>query len=948
MIKKILAIASGASLLSIMLLGQEKIVSEMPADKQFLTGKLQNGLTYYIRKTTNQPNTADFYIVHNVGSLQEEPNQRGLAHFLEHMAFNGTKNFPGKNLLNSLTKNGVKFGTNVNAYTSQDRTVYHIAAGKMKRSALTDSVILMIHDWSSFISCEPDEVNAERGVILEEWRRGDDARSRMMSALVEMEQHGSRFAERRVIGLPEIISSFTPKTLVDYYHKWYRPDLQAVVIVGDINPQEMLSRVEKIFSDIPQVKNGAKRIEYPMPENGDIYVGKYSDPELKASATRIIARYPAPRQEALGSIDGIKQKIAGSLIADMMMVRGNEKSEKNMSEYKKLIPTVGDTYYAWTNFRLVATPKKDNLEKAYISILKDYEQMRRYGFSNQEIEDAKLSAKAKYAKEAKKLAKPTNEDYVNVAVTAFTRNEPLYDIKGYYKMVAKAINELTPTYIKDFIDKNLNYNNMIIAFSGSGVAPFTYPDDKRILFLADSLQKAPSEPYNYISKVQLNFNKNLTPVTLNDPVSVQFNGISDFIADIQQVELNNGAKVVVVNNKGENQFIRMRAVRRGGFSSVTDEMVAGVRILKGNANNFSAGGMDKNNFIRYQNNNGIGVMYDIDHTHDIWRGSFTKENMEQFFKVLYVDVTSSAIDKKGLLQYTEADIKRLKEGTDEERKFKDSCNILEYKPNILLNRPIMADTSFITVPKLQEMFKEHFGDVSGFTFIFEGSGLKYSDIKSYIEKYIANLPGTATAAQEKKLYDRQFYIRKGNSDLRYIAKDVAGDRTLVNIDLFATMKYDMMNSIASKFLASILRDRYIKTIREEKGGSYHVGVRSDFNQKPYNYLVCNVEFETNPKMVDELIDCVWDEFKDIAKNGPTDKEIENIKKFYYKISEQQNKEYRQAVNIIIAQMDGDTYINNLDKRAIDSVNAKAVQKIAKELLNQKSIKTMIFEPEQKK
>lgn len=946
MIKKILTIVIGLSVSSVTMFAQQKSADEMPVDKQFVTGKLQNGLTYYIRKTDNQPNTADFYIVHNVGSLQEEPNQRGLAHFLEHMAFNGTKNFPGKNLLNSLTKNGVKFGVNVNAYTSQDRTVYHIASVPMKRDSFTDSVILMIHDWSSFISCEPDEVNAERGVILEEWRRGDDARSRMMSALIEMEQHGSRFAERRVIGLPEIIQSFTPKTLVDYYHKWYRPDLQAIIIVGDIDTKDMLSRVERIFADIPLVKDGAKRVEYPMPQKGDIYIGKYSDPELKASATRIIARYPSPDKAALASIDGLKQKLAGSLIADMLMVRGDEKSEKNVAGYKKLIPTVGETYYACNNFRIVATPKNNNLEKAYIGILQDYEQMRRYGFSKEELEDAKMSERAKYAKEAKKLAKPSNEDYVGAAVTAFTRNVPLYDIQGYYKMAAKAINEITPEYINDFIAKNLNYENLVVAFSGSGVAPLTYPSDERILFLVDSLKKAPSEPYNYVSKVQLQFKANLTPVELPAPKAVTFNGISDFVADVQQVDLPNGAKVLVVNNTGENQFIRMRAVRKGGFSTAPDSMVPAVRMLKGNASNFAAGGMEKNNFIRYQNNNGIGVMFDLDHNNDIWRGSFTKENIDQFFKILYVDVTSSVIKNKDLKPYKEALIKKLSEKISPEQEFKDSCNRVEYKPNLLLKRASLADTSFLTVKCMQEMFQSHFGDVSGFTFIFEGSGLEYSYLKPYIEKYLANLPA-GTKVASNKLYDRAFRIKNGTSDLRYIAKDVTGDRTTVAIDMIAYMKYDKMNSIASKFLSNILRDRYIKTIREERGGSYHVGVTSSFYQKPEDYLVCTVDFETNPKMVDELIGCVWKEIKDIAKNGPDTKEVDNIKQFYYKIAAQQNKDYRQAVNIIFSQLDGEIYINNLEKESIDSVNAKMVQKIAKDLLKQKNIKTMIFEPEQK-
>ena len=200
-------------------IAQNNITSRLPADSAFRTGKLENGLTYYIRKAANPAGRAEFFIVHNVGSLQEEDNQRGLAHFLEHMAFNGTKNFPGKKLLNYFGSIGVKFGANINAYTSMERTVYNISAVPVQREVVLDSALLALHDWSHYISCEPAEIEAERGVVREEWRRGDDARTRMNKGIMKFQQTGSRFAERDVIGLPEIINTFSRQTLIDYYHK---------------------------------------------------------------------------------------------------------------------------------------------------------------------------------------------------------------------------------------------------------------------------------------------------------------------------------------------------------------------------------------------------------------------------------------------------------------------------------------------------------------------------------------------------------------------------------------------------------------------------------------------------------------------------------------------------------------------------------------------------------
>jgi zinc protease len=227
----------------------------LPVDSKYKIGKLENGLTYYIREAKNPAGRAEFFIIHNVGSLQEEDSQRGLAHFLEHMAFNGTKNFPKKKLLEYFGSVGVKFGANINAYTSMERTVYNISAvPSLQRSTILDSALLALHDWSHYISCEPAEVEAERGVVREEWRRGDDARSRMMKGIMRVEQTGSRFATRDVIGDPNIINTFTRQTLVDYYNKWYRPDLQAIVVIGDVNVADIEKRIKARFSSIPATR----------------------------------------------------------------------------------------------------------------------------------------------------------------------------------------------------------------------------------------------------------------------------------------------------------------------------------------------------------------------------------------------------------------------------------------------------------------------------------------------------------------------------------------------------------------------------------------------------------------------------------------------------------------------------------------------------------------------
>lgn len=922
---------------------------QIPVDTLFLTGKLDNGLTYYIRKSSNPPKTADFYIVHNVGSLQEDDNQRGLAHFLEHMAFNGTKNFPGKNLLNSLAHNGVKFGTNVNAYTSMDRTVYNISSVPIVRDSFIDSVILMLHDWSSFISCEPNEVNNERGVILEEWRRGDESRTRMMSAIFEYEQHGSRFAKRKVIGLPEIIENFSNETLVNYYHKWYRPDLQAIVIVGDINPKEIELKIRKIFSDITKPTNAAKREIYPMPANGELYIGKHKDQELKSTSVRIIARYPLLDSAVKQTKESIKFNLVGNLITDMMSVRGSAKKAANISGYKTIIPNIGDSYYAWRNFRLTAIPKTGKVEQALCGILTDYEQMRRYGFSNDEINDAKALLLATIEKNSRKMREPKNEDYVDIAVNSFTRSEPLYNIKKYFTTQKEILNAITVDDINDYINKYLNYNNMVVIFSGPDSAPDTYPTDDRIRFIFDSVSIAPIGNYNYVSKNKLNFSFKLSDVDISTPKQVVFDNVKDIVNGIDEIDLKGGIKVYVINNKRSNAFIKMNAYRAGGYSIEPDSLIKAMRIFKSLYINFTVADMNRSDFARYLNNKQISIRTEINNKLDIWSGSFTDNSIEDFFKTFYIYASSGYIDKKGFKSARDQFIKSLKNEKSQRNRYLDSCTIINYGYNVLSEPFNLNDTIYFTESFMNRMFKKHFCDFGEYVFVFEGTGLTSDKLIPYISKYISNLP-IDNSVKHKNLSETNLNIKekiwkKGKKELRYLAKDISGTKASVLIELFSKIRYNAVNVNSSKFLMNVLRDRYTKTIREERGGSYHVGVINDFYQTPIEYLLCCIEFDTNSSMVDELIECVWDEIKDIAKNGPSEGEISNIKQYYYKLSAQREKQFISAIPIVANCLIGEKYVDILALNNIDNVTVKSVQKVAKELLKQKNHSTFIFEPE---
>jgi len=463
---------------------------KLPLDQNFKVGKLENGLTYYIRKAENPKGKAEFFIVHNVGSLQENDDQRGLAHFLEHMAFNGTKHFPDKRLLEYFGSIGVKFGANINAYTSMERTVYNISAVPVERSVVLDSALLALHDWSHYISCEPEEIEAERGVVREVWRRGDDSRTRMMKGISRMEQTGSRFAQRDVIGLPEIINTFSRQTLIDYYHKWYRPDLQAVVVVGDIDVNDIEKRIIERFSTIPAVKNGAVREKYSVPDNKKPIVGYHTDPETKALSVRMTIKIPHLSTDELYSHKAQYDDLVKALFLDMFKIRAQVAAESSDELFRALVPVYGNISYASGTFTTTALPiNNKGITNALKGIFIEVERARQHGFDPEEFAPAFERVKRQLDVNYNRIKKPKNSDYVSFAVDHFTREYPLLDIDANYKLSKELIEKITVEDVNNHLDRILSLENRVIIFAVPESDKEYLPTEDQVLALLDEIKE---------------------------------------------------------------------------------------------------------------------------------------------------------------------------------------------------------------------------------------------------------------------------------------------------------------------------------------------------------------------------------------------------------------------------------------------------------------------------
>lgn len=459
------------SLLSFFCLFQLAAQQEMqplPIDPQVRYGKLSNGLTYYIRHNELPKERADFYIAQNVGSMLEEENQRGLAHFLEHMAFNGSKNFPDKGMDEFTESVGMRGGENFNAYTSFDETVYMIMNAPVTRESVVDSCLLILHDWSGFITLADSAIEKERGVIREEWRTRQDAQARLWEQQLPKMYPDSRYAHRMPIGTIDVINNFKPNELRDYYHKWYRPDLQAIIIVGDIDVDKVEAAVKKIFADIPAPVNPAPREMFEVADNDMPLISIATDKEASNTILSIFYKHEKMPQDMYGTIAGVVKDYIQSVAATMMNERFNEMVQKANPPFVAAQASDGDymiskTKGAWS----VAALVKDNeVDSAMNALVTETERVKRFGFTPSEYDRARINVLKQYESLYNDRDKQRNSAFTNEYVRHFTEGGYIPGIETEYALIGQIAQAVPVEQVNKYIQDMIGERNIVISLTG--------------------------------------------------------------------------------------------------------------------------------------------------------------------------------------------------------------------------------------------------------------------------------------------------------------------------------------------------------------------------------------------------------------------------------------------------------------------------------------------------
>ena len=908
----------------------------IPVDPNVRIGKLDNGLTYYLRKNNLPANRADFYIAQKVGSIQEEENQRGLAHFLEHMCFNGTTHFPGDALKQYLERIGVKFGENLNAYTSVDETVYNISNVPVNTPGAVDSCLLILHDWSNDLTLDPKEIDKERGVINEEWRTRMSAMQRFQEKLLPAMFAGTKYATCFPIGTMDVVMNFKPQTLRDYYEKWYRPDLQGVIVVGDIDVDAVETQIKKLFADVPAQPNAAKREYYPVNDNKEPIVLIARDKEQPHIQAIVFNKHKATPASEKDKIGYLVENYATNLINNMLNARLNELLQEANPPYIYAGSYDGDFFVAKTKqaFTGIVVCKEDAVESGIATLLREMERARRFGFTESEYQRARAEYLRNLESAYNERDKRKNDEYINEYVRHFLDNEPIPGIENEYGIISQIAPSIPVEPLNMMMQTLVTDTNQVVAIFGPEKENLKMPTEdaiKKILHDVKAEELAP-----YVDKVSDEPLMKETPKG-GKIISEQ----KDDVFGTTMLTLSNGVKVIIKKTDFKADEIIMKGVSLGGSSLFPDSEIININGLDavsvGGLGNFSTVDLEK---ILAGKRASVG--YGIGDKTESVNGYCSPKDFETMMQLTYLTFTAPRRDDDAFASYKNRNKAAwLNQEMNPMTAFGDSVTyaLRMGHPRTLRIKSDMVDK--MDYNKILAMYQDRFKDASDFTFIFVGN-VDIEEMKPLIAEYLGALP---SINRKESFKDNKIEYRKGVYKNEFIREQETAKAS--NFVCFTgTCKYDLKNTILMDMTCQVMDLVYTEKVREDEGGTYSVYVGGNLSKYPKEIAGLQVIFDTAPSKREKLMKIIFAEIEHIAKEGPSETNLNKVKEFMLKKHTEDLKENSYWMGSIDEYLfTGMNPVKDYEQM-VNSITAKDIQKFADDLFKQKNeVEVSMISPE---
>ena len=901
-------------------------------DASIRQGKLKNGLTYYIRHNAKEAGLADFYIAQRVGSILEKPRQRGLAHFLEHMAFNGTKHFPGKGkqlgIVPWCETIGVKFGTNLNAYTSVDQTVYHIGSAPIKREGIIDSCLLVLNDWSQFINLEPKEIDKERGVIHEEWRnrRTGMAMQRMMENVMPKIYKGSKYEDCLPIGNMDIVDNFPYQDLRDYYQKWYRPDLQAIVVVGDFDVDMMERKIQKLFGKIKAHKNPAERIYYPVNDNDKMIVAIEKDKEQPIILGHLYMKSETTPDSEKNSVKYQREDYINGLITYMLNGRLSEKKQVANPPFMSATVKNGAFFVSRTKdaFSLSISCKQDNVLGGVSVAVGEVERARQHGFTQSELERAKklyLNAAERQLKMEKDYK---NSHYVSQCVNNFLEGEPILTPTYNLQLVKLFDGEIRLDEVNSQVGEIITDKNQVFIMYGPDKDGFVVPSESEI---ESTVLAAQQKSYDAYQEEQV-------PATLMTALPAPGKIVSEKPYGkfgMTEIVLSNGMKVYVKSTDYQADQITMSMRGEGGTSVYGDEDIPNFAFLSGSITEAGVGDFTATRLRKALAGKSLKLAPSINSEGQRITGTSSVKDLETMLQLAHLYFTAPRKDSMAFEGMMNRNLSLLKNRNASSKVvYNDSLSATLYDHNVRMAPVTVEIAKKADYNRIFEIYRERFSDASNFKTVFIGK-VDMAQLRPLLCQYLATLPSTHKAEKSNKANVPQ--IVKKNEVVKFVHKQ---ETPLANVSVFytANVPFSPKNDLVLDMLTRVLQIAYTDSVREEKGGTYGVGVSFNLEKEDNPNALLRISYKSDPKRYEELNPVIYKQLLNIADHGPVASSMDKVKKYLKKQYGQMAITNDYWSYVIWHQLDDDADFDKDYCKMVDNLTASDVQKMAKELLKQ--------------
>lgn len=909
--------------------------TKLPIDAKVKIGKLPNGLTYYIRENKRPEQKVELRLAINVGAINEDDDQQGLAHMAEHMAFNGTKNFKKNDIVSFLQDIGVGFGNDLNAYTGFDETVY-ILPIPLDKPANLEKGFSVLEDWAHNVTYLDDDIDGERGIILEEGRLGKGANDRMFKKIYPKLFEGSKYANRLPIGQEDIIRNFKYDAIRRFYQDWYRPDLMAVIVVGDISVEKAEEMIKKHFSSLTNPSSPRKRemTEVPPYKSSDAMV--ITDKE--ATGYSVAINYPAFKTNPTLSVGDYRSDLVKDIYTTLTNQRLQELTQKENAPFLYGGVDFGSYARGYESFSAFASVGSGDISKATNALAEEIERVKKFGFTASELERSKKSLLASYEKAYNNRDKNESGNYVEEYLGNFLRQEAIPGIEKEYEYVKELLPGITLQEVNAVSNLFKDEKNKFIYAAGpEPKANEKIPDEKELIAIVDSKEKAEIKAYEEKAIAA-------DLITKEPKAGKVISSSKNTVLGTTELKLSNGVTVTLKKTDFKNDQIVMGATRPGGKNNygVADKYNA--EYATAIVGTMGIGEFSPTDLKKALAGKSVSVSPSFSAVSEGVRGNSTIKDLETLFQLTYLYFTEPRKDTalfRSFIQRSKSQYAML--GSNPQAAFVDTMSKVLYANNPLT--PVMVPKSEyfdkINLDRSLAIYKERFSDANGMNFVFVGS-FDEKEIVPLIEKYLGGLP---SAGKTFKIVDNKVRPIAGKKQLN--VSRGKEDKSLILAFYSGELPYSEDIALKAQAMSEILNIRIIEELREKVQGIYGGGTYAEFEKYPYANYNFVLNLPCGPEKVDTLLKAVRKEFDLMAKEGPAQSYLDKVKQQWKEQYKTQIKENNAWLSQLLEyKMQGGDPKRFVEyEKYVDALTTKDVQQAAKLILDGKNQFTAVLMPE---